>query len=653
MHKICKIFIVPLFFAVLILTAWPAGAEVVVQVMSVQDEAAAKKEADRLFDQGVPSFSRAENVPDLGVWNRVYVGPFETEADASVAAETLKKQGVIKDFVVKTGTAPAVDATSGQPATAPGDGLPAVAGTPAAGPNEDGTFELPVAQTPTYGEPVSPEMARDLGLTEENANRLPTYGETTPAVPVDPITGANSPEGAGGLSTYGESAAASPRVPPAGEPGQLPPGLVPGDDMPGLVINGGAAPAPVPAPQDTASSPEPVSSAAPPAPSAGDWDGPVMVAQTSFEYNTFDDDHRVSLSRPRDINGFTLLVDLSSSMRRLSNCPSHVKEEAVAALLRKMNRRIPGKPYNASLRVFGYKKPTITTWRPQDLTTLYYGPATYNRDGMEDALARLVAADSVSPFADALKASDEELRSMGSPKAVLMFSDFESNQTSGTPVQNAANLRRRYGQDVEIFTFHATRQLAAVKLARSIAEAGGGKAYDICRMLNDEAAFENMMMEIFGPGGSACADQDGDGVCDEDALCPDTPPGVAVDSRGCWVAAYSQFFDFDKDEVKSEFLPRLQHAVNVLKKNPGITRVIIAGHTDNIGKPEYNLELGRRRAQAVKNILVGSGISRDRLIVESYGETRPIGPNDTEEGRARNRRVEFHVGDMPPKSYQN
>lgn len=622
MYKIYKKLLTPLFLAIFILAALPAGAEVVVQVMSVQDEAAAVKEADRLFDLGIPSFSRAENVPDLGVWNRVYIGPFETEADASAAAETLKKQGTIKEFVVKTGAAAPVDAAAGQPAaTVSESGAPLSADNPAplgaAASEGIRPVELPVAQTPTYGEPVSPDMARDLGLNEEDANRLPTYGEAKAVSP--------------GL--------------PAVEPGQLPPGLAPGDDMPGLVINGGA---PAPASPEIDAAHEPVSSARPAAPSAGDQDAPIMVAQTTIIYNTFDDEHDVNVYRNENLAGFAMLVDLSSSMRRLSNCPSHVKEEAVASLLRKMNHRIPGKPYNASLRVFGHQQALLRS----QLTTLYFGPAVYNRDAMEDAIARLVAADSVSPFGDALRAADEELQNMGAPKAVLMFSDFEATQTSGDPVRDAANLRRRYGNDIEIFTFHATRQASAVKLARAIAEAGGGRAYDICRLLNDDSAFENMMMEIFGPGGAPCSDQDGDGVCDEDDLCPNTPAGAAVDSRGCWVAAYSQFFDFDKTEVRSEFLPRLQHAAEVLKKNPQITRVIIAGHTDNIGTPEYNLDLGRRRAQSVRNILVGSGVARDRLEIQSYGETRPIGPNDTAEGRARNRRVEIHIGEMPPKSYQ-
>ncbi|MDR2946511.1 MAG: OmpA family protein [Candidatus Adiutrix sp.] len=612
MHKLYRNLLALLCFAMLALTAFPALADIEVQVMSVQDQAAAEKEAARLFDMGIPAFSRAENVPELGLWNRVYIGPFETEADAAAAAETLKKQAIIKEFIVKTESAPAAVAATGAEA-------PAAPATP-------GAFELPVAQTPTYGEPVSPEMARELGLAQEesaaNAGRLPTYGES----------------------------AAAPRTAADGT-GQLPPGgLKPGDDMPGLLTNGGGLPA-APAAPAVNSAQEPVSSARFPAPSAGD-EAPIMVAQaepTTFTYNAFDDDHDVVIDRDRILSGFTMLVDLSSSMRRMSNCPGYVKEEATATLLRKMNRRIPDRGYNASLRVFGYQSALLR----KDLTTLYYGPATYNREALEDSLARLVAADAVSPFGDALQMADGELANMGSPKAVLMFSDFESMEASGDPVRDAANLRRRYGSEVQVYTFHTTRQASAVRLARAVAEAGGGKAYDMCRMVNDDAAFESMMMEIFGVGGGPCTDADGDGVCDDDDLCPDTPQGAPVDSRGCWVAAYSQFFDFDKAEVKSEYLPRLSHAANLLIAHPEITRVVIAGHTDNVGDPEYNLSLGRFRAQTVRNILVNSGVDASRLVVESYGETRPIGPNDSAEGRARNRRVEFHIGDMPANSFQN
>lgn len=352
------------------------------------------------------------------------------------------------------------------------------------------------------------------------------------------------------------------------------------------------------------------------------------------------------ISGAMNLAGFTLLVDLSSSMRRMAPCDGRIKEEAVGALLRKINHRLPNNPYAASLRVFGYKQ----AWTKADFTTLYYGPATYQTRDLEAAIAELSAADSISPFASALDASRGELDAMGNPKAVLMFSDFEPVAGSGDPVHSAENVRRHYGENVAVYTFYVSQHAEAPRLARDVAKAGGGKAYDICLLLNDEAAFENMMMEIFGPGGETCPDHDGDGVCDADDLCPNTPVGASVDGRGCWVAAYSPSFDFNKDVVKSAYLPRIKHSAEVLNNNPGVPTIIIAGYTDNVGTSEYNLDLGRRRAEAVKALLVEYGVSANRLRVESFGETRPITTNETEEGRARNRRVEFHIGEVPARS---
>ncbi|MDR1046050.1 MAG: OmpA family protein [Candidatus Adiutrix sp.] len=596
-----------------VLAAAPAGAEVLVQVMSVQDEAAAIKEAARLFDLGIPAFSHAEQVPEKGVWNRVYLGPFETESDAATAAETLKKQGTIKDYLVKTGPAPEAAAARTE------DGIPvietALEGPAPAGPKE----ELPVAEIPTYGEPVSPELAREMGLPEQP--RLATYGEDGPA-----------PARPGGLSTYGQAEARPPR--------SLPEDFKVGDDLPGLVTpDGTAGSGPSPESRPSAAAPADSSAAPVTAPSAGEGDGPWLTAQYS-------DERGYASSRlPQKLNGFTVLADLSSSMTRMSPCQAKIKEEAVATLLRKMNRRIPDHPYNSSLRVFGYKF-AITK---RDFTTLYYGPASYDREAFEDAIARLAATASVSPFAAALNAADNELAAMGNPKAVLMFADFEESVGSGQPVQSARNARRRYGRDLAIYTYYVTRQLEAARLAREIAQEGGGSAFDICRLLEDDTAFEAMMMEVFGPGDTVtCADQDGDGVCDEDDRCPDTPRGAPVDERGCWIAAYSQFFDFDKAVVKNAFLPRIKHAAEIMNKNPNLPRVVIAGHTDNVGRAEYNLELGRRRAQAVYDLMVKYGVAPGRMLVESYGADRPVATNETEEGRARNRRVEFHIGDVPP-----
>lgn len=670
MHKAILNIAGMFLFLLTILAATPAGAEVVVQVMSVPEAAAAEKEAARLFEMGIPAFSRAEAVPERGIWNRVFLGPFETETDAKAAAEMLKQQGTIKEYVVKK---------------RPSSVIPQAVTDKAA----EGTLAGLGAAASTSGPPAeaAPKPA-DPTASAAQPEGLPTYGEA--GIATYDQAGAQ-----GGLMTYGQVEANGNRAASAsssqaaaitvgGMPVNISGGSVPeaakpeeltrGDDMPGLAPVAAAPPAPV-VPELEASAP---AEAVKPADQPAVAEKPAQKAKTDENAppyrplpeatQSFTDDPYGGEPQPQpkpkpsaslmtlapsagdgfgsSLESFAMLVDLSSSMRRLVPCRQRVKEEAVASLLRKMNQYVPPRSYDASLRVFGYKHALTRS----DFTTLYYGPTSYNRDALGDAIDRLVAADSISPFADAIREADSELKAMNSPKAVLMFSDFEESPGSGNPVANASSARQRYSGNLKVYTFYATRQTEAIKLARNIARSGGGTAFDICRMLDDEAAFAAMMEEIFGPGQAApCADQDSDGVCDEDDLCPNTPSGAPVDERGCWIAAYSQFFDFDKAEVKSAFLPRIKHAAELLIKNTDIPKVIIAGHTDNIGSAAYNKELGRRRAQAVYDLMVKYGVPASRMTVASYGLEHPIATNDTEEGRAKNRRVEFHIGDVPDR----
>jgi outer membrane protein OmpA-like peptidoglycan-associated protein len=80
-----------------------------------------------------------------------------------------------------------------------------------------------------------------------------------------------------------------------------------------------------------------------------------------------------------------------------------------------------------------------------------------------------------------------------------------------------------------------------------------------------------------------------------------------------------------------------------LKANPDIKRMRIEGHTDNRGNADMNLDLSKRRAASVRQWLVDHGVESERLESEGYGLTRPIASNDTDEGRALNRRVEFKI----------
>jgi outer membrane protein OmpA-like peptidoglycan-associated protein len=102
------------------------------------------------------------------------------------------------------------------------------------------------------------------------------------------------------------------------------------------------------------------------------------------------------------------------------------------------------------------------------------------------------------------------------------------------------------------------------------------------------------------------------------------------------------FFDTDKYELKPESRSESGNLINLLQTN-GKIRIEISGHTDNAGTEGYNLTLSKNRAKAVYDYLVEHGISAGRLSYEGYGLTKPIDTNETEQGRANNRRTEFSV----------
>ena len=101
-------------------------------------------------------------------------------------------------------------------------------------------------------------------------------------------------------------------------------------------------------------------------------------------------------------------------------------------------------------------------------------------------------------------------------------------------------------------------------------------------------------------------------------------------------------FDYNSDAIKDESKPLLREYGKALQSALKDAVLLVAGHTDGVGSDKYNLDLSNRRAEAIKKFIVAEfQIADQRLIVKPYGKSKPIAPNETEDGRAQNRRVEF------------
>ncbi|MCJ7819851.1 MAG: OmpA family protein [Bacteroidales bacterium] len=114
---------------------------------------------------------------------------------------------------------------------------------------------------------------------------------------------------------------------------------------------------------------------------------------------------------------------------------------------------------------------------------------------------------------------------------------------------------------------------------------------------------------------------------------------AALDKDGR-VQLHGILFDVDKATLKAESVKQLQHMVTLLKDYPELV-LEVQGHTDDQGSDDYNLKLSQRRSETVVAYLGLFGIDIGRLVPKGYGESEPVMPNTTEEGRAKNRRVEL------------
>jgi outer membrane protein OmpA-like peptidoglycan-associated protein len=106
------------------------------------------------------------------------------------------------------------------------------------------------------------------------------------------------------------------------------------------------------------------------------------------------------------------------------------------------------------------------------------------------------------------------------------------------------------------------------------------------------------------------------------------------------VALYGIHFDLDKATLKPDSVKQLQHVVTLMQNYPKL-KLEVQGHTDNQGKADYNVKLSQKRAETVNQYLQLFGISSERLQPKGYGQTKPVATNATDEGRAKNRRVEL------------
>ena len=344
------------------------------------------------------------------------------------------------------------------------------------------------------------------------------------------------------------------------------------------------------------------------------------------------------------VDNFRVILDASSSMAEKYNGQSKFK--IAQDFLFAMNKTIPELKFNGALRTFGHH-PSVSK-KP---TELFYGPTEYSSQGLEEGLKAVNRAGGTSPLGHAINAAGGDLKSVQGDIAAIIVSDGENMDQK--PVKAAESLKSQFGDGFCIFTVLIGDSPAGKQVLDQIAKAGGCGYSTTADALASSESMAGFVEGIFltkaapkpapEPAPTPApepVDSDGDGVADDLDQCPNTPMGATVDARGCWTFEARLLFDFNSAEIKPEAYPMLDEASDILKKNPELN-VQIDGHTDNVGPAAYNMKLSERRAQATMDYFIRRGIDARRLMIKGFGFTKPAASNDTEEGRAKNRRVEL------------
>lgn len=306
------------------------------------------------------------------------------------------------------------------------------------------------------------------------------------------------------------------------------------------------------------------------------------------------------------VDNFIIFVDQSGSMyKRHQECGEVVKMALAKQLVAGMNDLIPELGYNGSLYLFAPFQPVLT---PSVYQRAKFAPGIGKIRDDQEIFGRL------TPMGDGFDALEPVLAQMTGRTAIILISDGQDNFGSD-PVAQARDIYSKYPQTCIHVVSLADRKEGKATLERINKLNGCSIMANGCALLREGLA--KFVRDVFYG----------------EAEAPVTRETIVL--RGI-------HFDFDKYNIKPEWEPVLDEAAAKLRQNSAVN-MVIEGHTDAVGTTEYNQKLSERRAMAVKNYLAKKGIDPNRMKTVGFSELRPIADNNTEEGRALNRRVELKV----------
>ena len=323
--------------------------------------------------------------------------------------------------------------------------------------------------------------------------------------------------------------------------------------------------------------------------------------------------------------------------------PDPTKFSVEKEILNRINHTIPDLKLTSSIRSFGFGP--CLSW---GFTQLNQAPTSYSKATFGSGIDALTCASGGSPIASGIDGSNKDLSTTTGNIAVLILSDGHQLDSDG--VKELQAMKQKYGDRLCVYSVWVgnAEETAGITLLNQLANISGCGFGTTAERISTPTALASFVKSVFLKAGTPVADcstldGDKDGVNDCDDLCPTTLPGVPVSIKGCWIVDVK--FDFDKDIIKPEYFGNLDNVVKKIIEHPEMN-MQVQGHTDNFGSFKYNQKLSERRALAVKKYLT-KGSHNPRITSRGFSFSRPVDTNETEAGRANNRRVQLEVEGQP------
>jgi OOP family OmpA-OmpF porin len=315
----------------------------------------------------------------------------------------------------------------------------------------------------------------------------------------------------------------------------------------------------------------------------------------------------------RTADNVIVLVDTSSSMKAINKAYKKPYYELQKEALTAGFTRLPDLGYNAGIYRF-------TPWE------VLYPVQKFDAAGAAEALGKLPAEPSGrTPLVESLNELESVLAGLSGKTFVYLFSDggYDSLAGGTSPGNKTAELAKKYNVCFQVVDYAVLErdQKAVSDMARA----------NMCSRTIPFDSYITQPYYALGPLYYTRWDTEVETMSEKKVA------GYKVDNI---------LFEFDKFDLSAAGQEELNEVGKFLAAKPSAYTVLF-GYTDDTGKPEYNMELSRRRAEAVADYLYDNfNLGPDRVISMWYGAENPVAGNDTEEGRAKNRRVEVAIGGL-------